>query len=117
GDVGRRVLLTTPASRNTPMVQRLSSRRVCNLTGWALHPGAGDMFRDCDLVLPLSDHADWNELLRMATESGARTIYTVHGTGELAGHLRAMGMDAEHLADHPADIQVGEDEGLGPDGQ
>jgi Cft2 family RNA processing exonuclease len=102
GTIGRRVLLTTPGTRKTPMVQRIEKRRVCNLTGWALHPGAHNMFRDCDLVLPLSDHADWNELLRFARESGARKIYTVHGDDELATRLRTMGMDAEHLADHPA---------------
>lgn len=108
GEVGHRVLLTTPSSRNTPMVQRLPVMRACSLTGWALHPSAQHMFmfRDCDLVLPLSDHADFNELVRVATESRARKIYTVHGTGEFAERLRGMGMDAEHLADHPGKVQV-----------
>ena len=101
GEIGRRVLLTTPGSRRTPMVQGLTPRRVAYLTGWAYHPGARNIYRDCDLVLPWSDHADFAELVRTATESGARHIYTVHGPAHFAAHLRTLGLRAEHLADHP----------------
>ena len=96
-----RVLLTTPNTRKAPMVQKLPAKRVCLLTGWALHPGAWNMYKDCDLVLPLSDHADFDELVRTATESGARKVWTVHGLPRFAEHLRSLGIDAEHLAEHP----------------
>lgn len=99
----RRVLLTTPNTRKAPMVQKLPAKRTCLLTGWALHPGAWNIYKDCDLVLPLSDHADFDELLRTATESGASKVYTVHGLPKFAEHLRSLGIDAEHLADHPQD--------------
>jgi Cft2 family RNA processing exonuclease len=101
GKVGRRVLLTVPNTRKTAMVQGLARKRVCHLTGWALHPGALNMYRDCDLVLPLSDHADFEELVRTARESGARKIWTVHGPASFAGLLRSLGIAAEHLAEHP----------------
>ena len=101
GKVGRRVLLTVPNTRKSPMVQKLERKRVCHLTGWALHPGAHNIYRDCDLVLPLSDHADFTELVRTARESGARKVWTVHGPASFAGLLRGMGIDAEHLAEHP----------------
>lgn len=96
GDIGRRVLLTTPSTRKTAMVEKLPAKRVAYLTGWALHPGAHNMYKGCDLVLPLSDHADFDELVRTAQESGARKIYTVHGTPRLAMHLAQLGIDAEH---------------------
>jgi Cft2 family RNA processing exonuclease len=108
GEVGRRVLLTTPNTRNTAMVQGLARKRIVQLTGWALHPGAHAIYKGCDLVLPLSDHADYDELVRTARESGARQIYTVHGPETFAGRLRALGLNAEHLATHPQDF--GEDE-------
>ena len=101
GKVGGRVLLTVPNTRKSPMVQKLERKRVCHLTGWALHPGAHNIYRDCDLVLPLSDHADFTELVRTARESGARKVWTVHGPASFAGLLRGMGIDAEHLAEHP----------------
>jgi Cft2 family RNA processing exonuclease len=101
GAVGSRVLLTTPGTRKSAMVQSLASRRIVHLTGWAYHPGAHNIYRDCDLVLPLSDHADFDELVRTATESGASRVYTVHGGPGFAAHLRTLGIDALHLADHP----------------
>ena len=97
GDVGERVLLTTPSTRKTAMVEKLPAKRIAYLTGWAQHPGAHNMYKGIDLVLPLSDHADFDELVRTAQESGARTVYTVHGTPKFAAHLRTLGIDAEHL--------------------
>jgi Cft2 family RNA processing exonuclease len=61
------------------------------------------MYKDVDLVLPISDHADFDELVRTATESGARRVWTVHGAAGFAAHLRTLGLDAEHLAEHPQD--------------
>lgn len=95
------VLLTTPSSRKSPMVLSLARRRVCLLTGWALHPGAAHLFRDCQVVLPLSDHADYDALVATVHESGAHTVYTVHGEPGFAARLRAMGIAAWHIAAHP----------------
>ncbi len=103
-----RVLLSVPNTRKSPMVQKLPKKRVCLLTGWALHPGAWNIYKDCDLVLPLSDHADFDELVRTATESGASKVYTVHGLPKFAEHLRSLGIDAEHLIDHPNDAEAGD---------
>lgn len=109
GKIGARVLLTTPGTRKTAMVQKLPAKRIVYLTGWAYHPGAHNIYRDCDLVLPLSDHADFDELVRTARESGARKVWTTHGPPSFAAHLRSLGIDAEHIAAHPND--AGEDEG------
>ncbi len=35
-----------------------------------------------DIVLPISDHADWNELILTITESEATEVYTIHGESE-----------------------------------
>lgn len=101
GGVEGHVLLTTPGTRRTAMVQKLPRKRTILLTGWALHPGAWNMYRDVDLVLPISDHADYDELVRTAVESGARKVWTVHGDAKFAARLRDLGLDAEHLAEHP----------------
>ncbi len=51
-----------------------------------------------DRAFPLSDHADFNDLIRYARESGAKRIYTVHGyKNELARYLRKEGLSAEAL--------------------
>jgi Cft2 family RNA processing exonuclease len=94
------VILTTPGAQAS-LGPRFFRTRVAYLTGWAMHPAARWRFRDCDLLLPLSGHADFEELVRTATESGARKVYTVHGSRRFAAHLRTLGIDAEHLGPHP----------------
>ena len=115
GEVGDRVLMTTPSTRKTAMVQKLPKKRICYLTGWAYHPGAFNIYRDCDLVLPLSDHADFDELVRTATESGASRVYTTHGPPSFAGYLRGIGIDAWHVAEHPNDAGTDEETGAPED--
>ncbi|GLC24475.1 MBL fold metallo-hydrolase [Roseisolibacter agri] len=115
GKIGDRVLMTTPQTRKTAMVQKLPAKRTVYLTGWALHPGAWNIYKDCDLVLPFSDHADYTELVRTARESGASKVYTVHGPATFAGRLRELGIDAEHLMEHPNEAEEPEpDEGPPP---
>jgi Cft2 family RNA processing exonuclease len=72
------------------------------LTGWAVSKSAPYMYRGVDLVLPLSDHADFDDLVRLARESGAQRIITMHGAKKFAGLLRELGLNAEHLAQHPS---------------
>ena len=46
-------------------------------TGWK------KSFYRCDRVLRISDHADWNGVLKMVTNTKAKKVYTVHGNGTL----------------------------------
>jgi len=96
-----RVLLTPPGCRKQPMIQNIERRYIIMLTGWALHKSAPYMYKDVDLILPLSDHADFDELIRLARESGAQRIITMHGAPKFAAILRELGLNAEHLAHHP----------------
>ncbi|HWS55271.1 MAG TPA: MBL fold metallo-hydrolase [Pyrinomonadaceae bacterium] len=96
-----RVLIAPPGCRRQPMVTNIARRTTIMLTGWAAGRSAPYMYRDVDLVLPLSDHADFDDLVRLARESGARRIVTMHGPRKFAALLRDLGLDAEHLAQHP----------------
>lgn len=43
----------------------------------------------------LSDHADWNDLVRTVLETGAKKVYVQHrGNGALVKHLNKMGLQA-----------------------
>jgi putative mRNA 3-end processing factor len=43
----------------------------------------------------MSDHADWNDLLRTVQETKAHTVYVQHrGKGALVKHLRSLGLKA-----------------------
>ena len=84
------------------MIRNIQRRYLIMLTGWAVSKSAPYMYKGVDLVLPLSDHADFDDLVRLARESGAQRIITMHGAKKFAAHLRELGLNAEHLAQHPS---------------
>ena len=97
-----RVLIAPPGCRKQPMIQNIERRYTIMLTGWALSRSAPYMYKGVDLVLPLSDHADYEDLVRLARETGAHRIITMHGPAKFAASLRELGFNAEHLAQHPS---------------
>jgi putative mRNA 3-end processing factor len=67
-------------------------------SGWMAVRGARRR-RGYERGFVLSDHADWNGLVRTARESGARQIYLTHGQSDvLARYLREVeGLQADPL--------------------
>lgn len=66
-------------------------------TGWAVDPST--KFRwDVDHALPLSDHADYTELLETAQRVQPREILCTHGPADFAGRLQAVGFSARHVS-------------------
>jgi len=93
------VLLIPPHLHRRHSVRRLPRKRIAILTGWAMDEGTRFRY-GADVAIPLSDHADFDQLVRYAEESGARQIYTVHGFSEgLADALGARKLRARPLAD------------------
>jgi putative mRNA 3-end processing factor len=80
----------------TSDIRKVQSKETVSLTGWALRG-----VRDADHGLPLSDHADYNELLEFAERSRARTVYVTHGSARFAADLRRRGIRAEFLRRKP----------------
>jgi len=76
------------------LLSRIPSARTAAVTGWALDPGAIYRLR-CHAAFPLSDHADFNDLLRFVELVQPRRVLTLHGFArEFAATLRARGIDA-----------------------
>jgi DNA ligase 1 len=98
GDPARgNVLICPPAANRTRLVQRIKNRRTAILTGWALNPGASHRYQ-CDAAFPLSDHADYSELVRYVELVQPERVFTVHGFAqEFADDLRRRGIEAWSL--------------------
>jgi Cft2 family RNA processing exonuclease len=93
----RCVLLCPPGARRSWEVTAIRSRRTAYVSGWALDRGAAWRF-GCHTCFPLSDHADYPDLLEYVRRTGARTIYTHHGfADDFAADLRLQGYDARPL--------------------
>mgnify|MGYP001773236763 CR=1 FL=1 len=63
-------------------------------TGWAIT----NMRMRHDYTLPLSDHCDFIELVKLVRSCNPSKIYTFHGfADEFASYLRSIGYDAESI--------------------
>jgi DNA ligase-1 len=88
------VLICPPNINNSRMLQSLRHPRVAALTGWAMDPGAVRRLQ-VDAAFPLSDHADYNELLHYVEAVRPDRVLTVHGFAqEFARDLRERGIEA-----------------------
>lgn len=66
------------------------------VTGWATNDHS--RFRlGVDYAIPLSDHADYNELIECVRRVQPRVVYCTHGPQEFVDRLRALGFDARRL--------------------
>jgi Cft2 family RNA processing exonuclease len=91
------VLICAFGCRRAAWFARLGRVRTAYLSGWAMDPGARFRFRT-DAAFPLSDHADYDELLEYVSRTGTRRVHTVHGFAEqFAQELRRRGLWAEPL--------------------
>jgi putative mRNA 3-end processing factor len=77
----------------TDEIRRVHRGETISLTGWSL----GGRAAGAEHGLPLSDHADFNELVTFAETCGAETIYVTHGSKGFAEELRRRGIRAEFL--------------------
>jgi hypothetical protein len=92
-------LVVPPNAVRSPLVRNVKKRRILYLSGWALRDAARADF-DADVLLPMSDHADFDELVAQASHVGARRILTHHGYArDFARILAARGIDAEPLGE------------------
>jgi ATP-dependent DNA ligase I len=98
-DLAGSVLLCPPYVNGTRLVQSIKPRRTAILTGWALNPGAVHRYQ-CDAAFPLSDHADYPDLLRYVRLIQPKRVLTVHGYArEFAEDLRRQGIEAWALGE------------------
>jgi hypothetical protein len=93
-DLRGKAVIVPPHMRRE--IARIHHRETVALTGWALHGT-----RDADHGLPLSDHADFGELLEFADRCPAKVIYVTHGSKRFADELRRRGIRAEYLKRKP----------------
>ena len=94
-----RLVLAPPAAAAGSWMKRLAGAQSGFASGWMAVRGVRRR-RGSGRGFVLSDHADWDGLLRTVRGSGARNVLVTHGQGEvLARYLREVeGIAAEPLA-------------------
>ncbi|HYG33534.1 MAG TPA: ATP-dependent DNA ligase [Clostridia bacterium] len=98
GLAGGKVFLCPPQMANSSLVRSLGKTRTAILTGWAVDPNCRYRSR-CDAAFPLSDHADFPDLIEMVKQVQPKKVYTLHGfAADFAQTLRDLGYDAQALS-------------------
>jgi DNA ligase-1 len=98
GQVEGKVLVCPPSAAKSLMVTRIKNRRTAVLTGWALDPGATYRYQ-CDAAFPLTDHADYPDLVRYVELVQPKLVLTLHGfASDFARDLRERGFEAWALS-------------------
>jgi DNA ligase-1 len=107
-EIAGKVLICPPSASRAELVTRIRNRRTAMLTGWAIEPGAKYRY-GCDAAFPLSDHADYEDLVRYVELVKPQRVLTLHGfASEFAADLRGRGVEAWALTgENQLELQLG----------
>lgn len=99
GSARGKVLLCPPNVSNSAMLRNLGKVRLAVLTGWAVDPNCRFRYQ-AHAAFPLSDHADFPDLIELVKQAQPRKVYTLHGfASDFAQTLRDLGYDAQALSE------------------
>ena len=93
------VLVIPPNAGKSRAIRQLRKKaRLAMISGWGMDPSARYRYQ-CDEVFPLSDHADYDDLLAFVDTASPRKVLTIHGyRDEFARDLRTRGVEAWPLS-------------------
>jgi len=98
-DLAGKVLICPPSANRSRMLEKIPRKRVAMISGWAVDPNAIYRYQ-VDAAFPLSDHADYDDLLRYVELVGPERVFTLHGfAAQFARDLRARGIEAWALTE------------------
>jgi putative mRNA 3-end processing factor len=87
-DLGGALVLAPPSAIGSPWMRRFKAVSVAFASGWMQLRG-NRRRRGVDRGFVVSDHADWDSLLRTCRETGARRVLATHGHSEAL--IRVLG--------------------------
>src|SRR5436305_14591575 len=93
-DLFGKFLICPPSANRSRMVEKIPRKRVAMISGWAVDPNAIYRYQ-VDAAFPLSDHADYTDLVRYVELVKPERVLTLHGfAAEFARDLRERGVEA-----------------------
>jgi DNA ligase 1 len=98
-EVAGKVLICPPSANRSRMLEKIGDKRVAMISGWAVEPSAVYRYQ-VDAAFPLSDHADYTDLVRYVELVKPQRVLTLHGfAAEFARDLRDRGIEAWALSE------------------
>lgn len=95
--IDKNIVILPPSLVGTNVIKRIPHMAYAICSGWMAVRGAR-RWRSADAGFAVSDHADWNDLLRVTKETGAEKVYVTHGqTAVFSKYLNENGILAEEV--------------------
>ncbi len=92
-----KVVICPPGAIRAEWAAGVEGLRTALATGWAMESSCRYRSR-VDAAFPLSDHADFDDLVSFVQRLAPRQVFTLHGFAvDFAATLRALGFDARAL--------------------
>lgn len=96
-------VIAPPRRQKIAPLENITRKVAIGVTGWGIDPRARYRL-GVDHVLPLSDHADFDQLIEAVERVDPKVVYCTHGPTKFVDRLRERGFDARRVED-----------GMGPD--
>lgn len=91
------IVVLPPALLDSKVIKKIPNMAYAICSGWMMVRGAR-RWRSADAGFPISDHADWNDLLTAIRATGAEKVYVTHGqTAVFTKYLNELGIFAEEV--------------------
>lgn len=94
-DVDEKVIIIPPYSSGTIEFDKLSNKKVFLLSGWKAHRGVRKI--NVDKIYPISDHADFNELLDYVRAVDPSRVFITHGSETFCEYLKDAGYESHFI--------------------
>ena len=92
------LLITSPTSGRAKLMRKVNAKTAI-FTGWGVDEESYVYRMKVDRVFPLSDHADFNELVSTVEKCSPEKVFVSHGYDhEFAAYLKTRGFDAQPLS-------------------
>ncbi|MEM7011810.1 MAG: ATP-dependent DNA ligase [Verrucomicrobiota bacterium] len=89
-----KVVIAPPSAIRSQQLRRVKNRLTAMVSGWGIDSSAKYRYQ-VDEVFPLSDHADYDDLIRYVELVKPKRVLTLHGFAEdFARDLRSRGWEA-----------------------
>jgi DNA ligase-1 len=93
------VVISPPGAKLDELKRHHTQVRTAVLTGWAMDSGCRYRY-GVEAAFPLSDHADFPDLLAFVKQVAPKRVFTLHGFAtDFAATLRGMGIEAWALGE------------------
>jgi putative mRNA 3-end processing factor len=101
------VIIAPTSTLGSPWLKKFAPYRTAVCSGWMKIRGQAKR-NPADAGFPISDHADWNGLIKTIKATGAEKVLVTHGySAVLSRYLNEIGIEAEVLeADYGKDDEV-----------